>query len=73
MATACTFCAGCGGLRPDLPVIVLCLPEDAARKMEAIRLGAQEVLVRPFEEAKLESVSPALPGRQRKLRLGHGQ
>jgi two-component system, NtrC family, response regulator AtoC len=43
-------------LRPDLPVIVLCLPEDAARKMEATRLGAQEVLVRPFEESKLESV-----------------
>jgi DNA-binding NtrC family response regulator len=43
-------------LRPDLPVIVMCLPEDAARKMEATRLGAQEVLVRPFEEAKLESV-----------------
>lgn len=43
-------------LRPDLPVVVLCFPEDAGRKMEATRLGAQEVLVRPFEEAKLESV-----------------
>jgi len=43
-------------LRPELPIIVLCFAEDAGRKMEATRLGAQEVLVRPFEEAKLESV-----------------
>jgi two-component system response regulator AtoC len=43
-------------LRPDLPVVVLCYAEDAGRKIEATRLGAQEVLVRPFEEAKLEAV-----------------
>jgi DNA-binding NtrC family response regulator len=42
-------------LRPDLPVIVICFPEDADRKREATRLGAQEVLIRPFDEAKLES------------------
>ena len=42
-------------LRPDLPVIVMCFPEDAERKREAIRLGAQEVLVRPFDEASLQS------------------
>jgi len=42
-------------LRPDLPVIVMCFPEDADRKREATRLGAQEVLVRPFDENKLES------------------
>lgn len=42
-------------LRPDLPVIVICFPEDAGRKKEATRLGAQEVLIRPFDEAKLES------------------
>ena len=42
-------------LRPDLPVIVLCFPEDAEKKREATRLGAQEVLVRPFDDAKLES------------------
>jgi two-component system, NtrC family, response regulator AtoC len=42
-------------LRPDLPVIVLCFPEDADRKREGTRLGAQEVLVRPFDEARLES------------------
>lgn len=43
-------------LRPDLPVIVTCFPEDGGRKSEATRLGAQEVLVRPFDEARLESV-----------------
>jgi two-component system response regulator AtoC len=42
-------------LRPDLPVVVICFPEDADRKKEATRLGA-EVLMRPFDEAKLESV-----------------
>lgn len=41
--------------RPDLPVIVMCFPEDAERKREATRLGAQEVLVRPFDEAALQS------------------
>lgn len=52
-------------LRPDLPVIVICCPEDAGLKREATRLGAQEVLIRPFDEARLESaihrhlVSPA--------------
>jgi two-component system, NtrC family, response regulator AtoC len=42
-------------LHPDLPVIVTCFPEDAGYKKEAIRLGAQEVLIRPFEEGGLES------------------
>ena len=42
-------------LRPDLPVIVTCSPEDAGKKKEATRLGAQEVLIRPFDEAELES------------------
>jgi two-component system, NtrC family, response regulator AtoC len=42
-------------LRPDLPVIVTCFPEDAGRKKEATRMGAQEVLIRPFDETSLES------------------
>jgi len=42
-------------LRPEMPVIVMCFPEDAERKGEAVRLGAQEVLVRPFDEAALKS------------------
>ncbi len=41
-------------LRPDLPVIVVCSPEDAERKREATRLGAQEVLVRPLDQSILE-------------------
>lgn len=42
-------------LRPDIPVIVTCFPEDAGRKKEATRMGAQEVLIRPFDEEGLES------------------
>lgn len=42
-------------LRPDLPVIVTCFPEDAARKKEAMRMGAQEVLIRPFNDERLEA------------------
>jgi two-component system, NtrC family, response regulator AtoC len=42
-------------LRADLPVIVVCFAEDAVHEKEAMRLGAQEVLVRPFDEAALES------------------
>jgi two-component system, NtrC family, response regulator AtoC len=41
-------------LRPDLPVVVVCHPEDAIRQKEAMRLGAEEVLVRPFDESRLE-------------------
>jgi len=43
-------------LRPDLPVVLLCYPDDAARGKEAIRLGVGEVLVRPFDAEKLEFV-----------------
>jgi two-component system response regulator AtoC len=41
-------------LSPDLPVVVLCYPEDAGRQKEATRLGAKDVLVRPFSEGQLE-------------------
>lgn len=43
-------------VRPDLPIIVLSYPDDAGHKREAIRLGAQDFLVRPFDERQLESV-----------------
>jgi two-component system response regulator AtoC len=43
-------------LRPDLPIVVLCDPEDAGRQKEATRMGAKDVLVRPFSEEKLESM-----------------
>ena len=42
-------------LHPDLPVVVICSPEDAKRKREAMQLGAHEVLIRPFDEARLKS------------------
>ena len=41
-------------LRPDLPIIVLSYPNGTSHEREAIRLGAQEYLVRPFDEAQLE-------------------
>ncbi|MGA8764158.1 MAG: sigma-54 dependent transcriptional regulator [Candidatus Sulfotelmatobacter sp.] len=41
-------------LRPDLPVVVLSHDEDAGRKTEAMRLGADDVLLPPFQEDQLE-------------------
>ncbi len=41
-------------LRPELRVLVLCHPEDGGRKKEATRLGAEDVLVRPFTDEQLE-------------------
>jgi len=41
-------------LRPNLPIILLCYPDDAGRKNEAIRLGAQDYLVRPVDDKQLE-------------------
>jgi two-component system response regulator AtoC len=43
-------------LRPNLRIILLCFPDDAGRKNEAIRLGAQDYLVRPLDDEQLESV-----------------
>jgi len=43
-------------VRPELPIILLSHAEDISREKEAMRLGAQEFLVRPFEEQRLESV-----------------
>jgi DNA-binding NtrC family response regulator len=34
---------------------VICSPQDSSNRRDAIRLGAQEVLVRPFDEDRLES------------------
>ena len=42
-------------LRPELPVVVTCHLEDENKKKEAIRLGAEEVLIRPFDEKQLEA------------------
>jgi len=43
-------------IHPSLPAIVVCSPEDADRNQEAIRLGAQEVLIKPLDDAQLEWV-----------------
>lgn len=43
-------------LRPELPVFVVCHPEDSAWQKEAARLGAEAVVVRPFDQQQLESV-----------------
>ena len=43
-------------LRPNLPIILLCYPDDAGRKNEAIRLGAQDYLIRPIDDKQLEFV-----------------
>jgi len=41
-------------VRPDIPVLVLAYSHDILQKTEAIRLGAQEYLVRPLIELQLE-------------------
>jgi DNA-binding NtrC family response regulator len=43
-------------LRPGLAVIALCHADDNARRREAVRLGANEVLVKPFTAAQLVPV-----------------
>jgi DNA-binding NtrC family response regulator len=40
--------------QPDLPILLLSHPDDSGQSTEAIRLGAQDCLVRPFEEKQLE-------------------
>jgi two-component system response regulator AtoC len=43
-------------LKQDLPVVLLCYPDDAAQGKEAVRLGAGEILARPFDAKQLEFV-----------------
>ncbi|HEX3102964.1 MAG TPA: sigma 54-interacting transcriptional regulator, partial [Terriglobales bacterium] len=42
-------------LRPELPIVLLSHAEDVGREKEAVRLGAQDFLVRPLDEQQLES------------------
>jgi two-component system response regulator AtoC len=42
-------------VRPDVPVVLLSHAEDARQEVEAIRLGAQDFLVRPIAEQQLEA------------------
>src|ERR1700728_2810726 len=43
-------------LRPDLPIVVLCDPEDAQQQREATRMGAKDVLSRPLTEEQIQSL-----------------
>ncbi len=43
-------------ISPDLPVIAVFHPEDASKQKEATHLGAEEVLIRPLDEARLEDI-----------------
>jgi two-component system, NtrC family, response regulator AtoC len=43
-------------LRPDLPIVVLCDPEEAGRQKEATRMGAKDVLTRPVTEEQIQSM-----------------
>ena len=42
-------------VRPDLPVLVLANSDDPNQKLEALRLGAQDYLVRPLQSQQLET------------------
>jgi two-component system, NtrC family, response regulator AtoC len=41
-------------VHPNLPVILLCFPEDADRNAEGIQLGTHEILTKPLDDARLE-------------------
>jgi two-component system, NtrC family, response regulator AtoC len=43
-------------LRPELPIVVLCDPDDKARQKEATRMGAKDVLTRPVTEEQIQSL-----------------
>jgi two-component system, NtrC family, response regulator AtoC len=42
-------------VRPDLPVLVLASSEDPQQKLEAIRLGAQDFMIRPLQPEQLDT------------------
>ena len=42
-------------VRPDLPVVLLSNSDDRNQKLEAIRLGAQDCLIRPLQPQQLET------------------
>ncbi len=43
-------------LRPELPIILICNPDDKPKLQEAMRLGARDCLVRPLEDQPFEAV-----------------
>src|SRR5271157_3290133 len=43
-------------LRPELPIILICDPDDKPKLQEAMRLGARDYLVRPLKSQAFEAV-----------------
>ena len=43
-------------LRPELPIILVCDPEDKSKLREAMRLGVRDYLVRPIEDQPFEAI-----------------
>ncbi len=56
MPTACICCAGSAGSAPIFRSLCCAIPTMPPRGKEATRLGAEEILVRPFDGQQLESV-----------------
>jgi len=57
-------------LRPELPILLFCHPDDANKREDAIRLGADEVLVRPVADEQMEvAIFRNLRGARGKLQL----
>jgi two-component system, NtrC family, response regulator AtoC len=46
-------------LRPDIPVVAICHPEDASQGDEATHLGAEKILLRPLKAEQLKSTVQA--------------
>lgn len=63
-------------VHPDLPVIVTCHSDDPNQPEEALRIGAEEVVVRPFVNDRLEAaiskhLYSAREERERPISSGH--
>jgi two-component system, NtrC family, response regulator AtoC len=59
-------------LKTDLPVVLLCYPDEVAQAREVVRKGVGEILARPFDAKQLEFVirrqlSPAGNGEEEML------
>jgi two-component system, NtrC family, response regulator AtoC len=44
------------GFRPDFPSVLLCSPDDAGRVKEATGMGGENLMLKPFDPKRLESV-----------------
>lgn len=43
-------------VRPDLPIVVLAHPDDSEKKLEALRLGARDFIVKPLETEQFQAI-----------------